>query len=128
MEGGRGRMAGATLGVLEDTKGGFMATVSTAFTSEDIIYPTSDGKPMAETELHRDLMIDTIRTLQAYFSQDKMVCASGNMFVYYEKGNKRRHVAPDVFVVKGVPQKQRDCYMIWEEGKTLDLAIELTST
>ena len=27
-------------------------------------YPTSDGKPMAETDVHRDLMIDLIETLE----------------------------------------------------------------
>ena len=30
-------------------------------------YPTSDGKPMAETDLHRDLMTDLIATLRAFY-------------------------------------------------------------
>ena len=32
-----------------------------------IFYPESDGKPMAETEIHRDLMIDFIQILKDYF-------------------------------------------------------------
>ncbi len=30
-------------------------------------YPTTDGKPMAETDLHRDLMVALIQTLQYYY-------------------------------------------------------------
>jgi Uma2 family endonuclease len=32
-----------------------------------------------------------------------------------------------VLVVKGVPKRRRRNYLIWAEGKTLDLVIELTS-
>ena len=31
--------------------------------AEDLDYPTSDGKPMAETDWHRDLMMVLIQTL-----------------------------------------------------------------
>jgi hypothetical protein len=47
--------------------------------------------------------------------------------MFYEEGNKDRHVSPDVFVVKDVPRHQRDNYLIWQEGKAPDLVIELTS-
>src|SRR5262245_34469911 len=90
-------------------------------------YPTSDGKPMAETEIHRDDMMDLIQTLQDYFAEERMVCVSGNMLMFYEEGNRRKHFAPDVFVVRGIPKKQRDNYLIWEEGKAPDLVIEITS-
>src|SRR6187399_3008618 len=32
-------------------------------------YPTSDGKPMAETEFHRKLMTALIETLEAWFAR-----------------------------------------------------------
>lgn len=90
-------------------------------------YPTSDGKPMAETELHRDLMLTLIHTLKWWFRDDPSVCVSGNLLVYYEKGYKRRHVSPDVFVVPGIGNHRRENYLLWEEGRGLDLVIELTS-
>ena len=90
-------------------------------------YPTSDGKPMAETDLHRDLMAELIETLKWWFSDDPSVYVSGNLLVFYEKGNKRIHVAPDVFVVPGVGNHRRENYLLWEEGRGLDLVIELTS-
>jgi Uma2 family endonuclease len=94
--------------------------------SQRIDYPTTDGKPMAETELHRDLMFDLIKTLQAYYV-DQKVYVSGNLLVFYVDRDKRRHVSPDVFVVRGVEKHQRDYYPIWQEGKGPEVVIELTS-
>jgi Uma2 family endonuclease len=104
-----------------------MATAPHSARLRKVDYPTGDGKPMAETEIHRDNMIDAIRTLQAHFAAESMLCVSGNMLMYYEEGNRRKHVSPDVFVVRGIPKKQRTNYLIWEEGKAPDLVIELTS-
>jgi Uma2 family endonuclease len=102
-----------------------MAGITTK-TPETIDYPTSDGKPMAETDWHRDLMNALIQTLAAYYAADPMVYVSGNLLVFYKPGN-RRHLSPDVFVVKGVAKHQRPNYLIWEEGKGPEVVIELTS-
>jgi hypothetical protein len=81
---------------------------------------------MAEIELHRDLMIELIQTLQAHFA-DQKVHVSGNLLVFHKEGDKRQHVSPDVFVVRGVDKHQRDNYLIWKEGKGPEMVIELTS-
>ena len=99
-----------------------MATVP-----KKIEYPTGDGKPMAETPVHRDAMINLIWALQEYYCDDAMTYVSGNMLLFYEEGNKRRHLSPDVFVTRGIPKRQRDNYLTWEEGKGPDLVIEVTS-
>lgn len=91
-------------------------------------YPTTDHKPMAETDLHRELMFQLIKTLQEWFKDEPMVYVSGNLLLFYEQGNKRKHVAPDVFVVKGVPKHPRENYLVWEEGKAPQVVIELTSS
>jgi len=90
-------------------------------------YPSSDGRPMAETDLHRDLMAALIGTLKDWFAGEPDVYVSGNLLVYYQRNNKRVHVSPDVFVVRGVENRPRDNYLLWEEGKGLDAVIELTS-
>lgn len=90
-------------------------------------YPTSDGKPMAETDYHRDLMLDLIETLKWWYAADPQVYVSGNLLVFYEKGNKRKHVSPDVFVVRGVRMVSRPNYLVWQEKKAPDVVIELTS-
>jgi Uma2 family endonuclease len=91
-------------------------------------YPTSDGKPMAETDWHRKLMTALIQTLEVWFAAARNVYVSGNLLVFYEPGNRRRHVSPDVFVVKGVPKHERPNYLVWEEGRPPSCAIELTSS
>ncbi|HTU91993.1 MAG TPA: Uma2 family endonuclease [Gemmataceae bacterium] len=83
---------------------------------------------MAETDHHRILMNELIQTLEAYYADDPMVYVSGNLLLYYEPGNRRRHLSPDVFVVKGVPKHERLNYLMWEEGKGPDVTIELTSS
>ena len=92
-----------------------------------IFYQESDGQPMAETEIHRDLMIDFIQMLKHHFRNNSDVCVSGNMFIYYEEGNTRKSVAPDVFVAFGVGRKQRRTYLIWEEGRSPDFVLEVAS-
>lgn len=104
-----------------------MATSSQHSAVRDIDYPTSDGKPMAETDVHRQIMMDLIATLQAHFAADPMVYVSGNLLLFYEEGNKWRHISPDVFVVRGVANHLRDNYLLWLEGKGPDIVVEITS-
>ena len=91
-------------------------------------YPTSDGKPMAETDYHRELMSTLIDTLKAYYADDPAVYVSGNLLLFYEEKNKRKHVSPDVFVVPGVPKHLRPNYLLWEEGCGPRFVVELTSS
>jgi Uma2 family endonuclease len=88
-------------------------------------YPTSDGRAL-DGDLYRGLMAALIETLEEWFAADPDVYVSGNLLLFYEKGDKRRHVAPDVFVVRGVLKGPRPNYLMWEE-KTPDVVIELTS-
>jgi Uma2 family endonuclease len=91
-------------------------------------YPTSDGKPRAETDWHRDLMQALIQTLKFCYAERSRVYVSGNLLLFHEPGNRRRHVSPDVFVVKGVAKHDRPNYLLWEERKGPDVVIELTSS
>jgi Uma2 family endonuclease len=105
-----------------------MATTPRPSTGRKVEYPTSDGRPMAETDLHRDDMLEVIETLKDHFAADPMVYVSGNLLLFYEEGNRRKHVSPDVLVVRGVPKlPRRDYYLLWEEGKAPDVVIEITS-
>jgi Uma2 family endonuclease len=105
-----------------------MATASSAALPWKNGYPTSDGKPMAETDWHRDLMIVLIQTLKIWYTARRRVYVSGNLLSFYEEGNRRRYVSPDVFVVKGIAGHDRPNYLLWQEGKGPDVVIELTSS
>ncbi len=105
-----------------------MATAASPTTPWKNGYPTSDGKPTAETDWHRDLMNALIQTLKVWYASQRRVYVSGNLLLYYEPGNRRRHVSPDVFVVKGIAGHDRPNYLLWEERKGPDVVIELTSS
>ena len=95
---------------------------------QSMIYPESDGEPVGETDDHRDLMFELIFALKNLLSQTVAYIA-GNLFIYYEEGRPESVVAPDVFVIFGVPQRNRRTYKTWEHnGKCPDLVIELTSS
>ncbi len=97
-------------------------------TRSDPTYPSSDGKPMAETELHRDVTVDLIDVLQFRYADDPDVYVSGDMLVFFHEGDRRKHLAPDVFVALGCPKlPKRDHFLMWIEGKAPDLVIEITS-
>jgi Uma2 family endonuclease len=104
-----------------------MATIPRSAVQRKIDYPTSDGKPMAETDVHRLLMVDLIQTLEHRYLTEPNIYVSGNLLLFYEEGNRRKHVSPDVFLVRGIAKGERDHYLVWEEGKGPDLVIELTS-
>jgi Uma2 family endonuclease len=94
---------------------------------EKPFYPASDGTPMAETDLHRNLMLEIIFALSHFFRNDPNVYVSGNLFLYYVKGDPRKNVAPDVFFVRGAPKGDRRVYFLWEEGVAPQVVIELSS-
>ncbi len=92
-----------------------------------VVYPESDGKPMAETDRHRRLIMDFILMLEDHFKDVNDVYVSGDLLMYYEEGNIYKSVAPDVFVVFGVSKKERRTYRTWEEGRTPDFVLEAAS-
>jgi Uma2 family endonuclease len=105
-----------------------MATAPRSKTVRRVDYPTSDGKPMAETELHWQVMVDVVEPMRDYFAADPMVHVGGNLLLFYEEGNRRKHISPDAFMVRGIPKfPLRDYYLLWEEGKPPDVVIEITS-
>ena len=95
-----------------------------------VVYPSSDGQPMAETQIHGECMMYVTYALRRYFpkrGRDDVYVGSNN-FLYYERGNPRAVVAPDVYVVLGAPASPpRDTYMLWNEPKGPDFVLEVTS-
>ena len=82
---------------------------------------------MAETDLHRDEMVDLIHALKRRYRDVPDVYVTGNLFFYFVQGDPRAVVAPDLFLVKGVAKGQRRTYKLWQEGRVPSLVIEITS-
>ncbi len=91
--------------------------------------PCCDDIPM-ETQRHklqRDLLIETAHTWLSLHRPNSYV--SGNMFVYFslEQVRNRDYRGPDFFIALDVDPKERLSWVVWEEGKSPDLVIELLS-
>lgn len=93
----------------------------------EIVYPESDGQPMAESDLHRKEMTYLIEALTEHFRRVDDTYVAGNLFFYYKKGDPRAVVAPDLFVVKGVAKRDRKVYKLWEEHRSPCFVVEVTS-
>lgn len=90
-------------------------------------YPDSDGQPMADNDRQAEVMIDLRHALRARYAAEPDAYVSSNLFVYYREGDPGARVAPDAFVVFGVPKRKRRSYRIWEEGQVPVLAFEIAS-
>lgn len=93
----------------------------------EIDYPESDGKPMAESDVHREVMMHAIEGLKDHFLAEPEVYVTGNLLLYYERGNRSAAVAPDVFVARGVSKERRKSYLLWRERKAPCFVLEVTS-
>ncbi len=91
-------------------------------------YPVEDDQPMSETIKHGKVATDARMVLDLHHIDRADACVGGNNFLYYEEGNPKAVVSPDVFVAYGVPKEtDRDVWMVWVEGKAPDFILEVTS-
>lgn len=95
---------------------------------EEDLYPSSDGKPMGETDKHVELMLYCRMALMQFYRDRPNVYIAGNNFLYFEQGNPRAVVSPDCYVVPGIQMELRDTYMTWKENGNLpSFVFEITS-
>ena len=89
-------------------------------------YPSSDGRPVAESDHQFIPLTYAASRLRQHFRHRDDVYVAGNLLIYYEEGTRAR-VAPDVFVVLGAPRRKRSSYLLWKEPKAPDFVLEITS-
>ena len=93
-----------------------------------IEYPESDGKPMSETPIHWHATVDFAQPLMERYAGRPDAYVGSDMLMYWEEGNPRAAVSPDVFVAFGPSREpQRRTWLVWEEGKAADFVLEVTS-
>jgi Uma2 family endonuclease len=93
-------------------------------TQDDL--PDGDGVPM-ETERHKKQMDLLVDSLEPWLGERGYV--GGNMFVYFSPKQLKNEEfkGPDVFVTLGLGNQERKSWVVWEEGKSPDVVIELLS-
>ena len=82
----------------------------------EIVYPSSDGKPMAESIEQLRWITLLYGNLDAMFHDRKDVFVAGDNFWYPVENEPDIVYAPDVYVVFGRPKGDRSSYKQWLEN------------
>ncbi|MBD2136923.1 Uma2 family endonuclease [Anabaena sp. FACHB-1237] len=82
----------------------------------EIIYPDSDGKPMAENTEHYEWIVKIKENLEILFVPENNVFIAGDLLWYPVEGSVKTCQAPDVMVIFGRPKGRRGSYKQWEEN------------
>jgi len=88
---------------------------TTAATQPEIIYPETDGEPMAQNTKQAEVMMTLKENLDALFADRDDVFVAIDHFWYPVQGHPEIRQAPDVMVVLGRPKGHRGSYKQWEE-------------
>lgn len=84
-------------------------------TLDEVVYPESDGQPMADNTLQWDWMVKIVEELRLMFA-GQQVFVAGNLFWYPVEGAPSTVSAPDAMVAFGRPPGHRGSYKQWQEG------------
>ena len=81
-----------------------------------VIYPDSDGQPMADNTLQFRWIVLIKENLECVFRDAPDVFVAGDLLWYPVEGRPDIRVAPDVMVVFGRTKGERGSYRQWQEG------------
>ena len=83
---------------------------------KEIVYPESDGKPMAENTKQFQWIVTIEGGLEELFEQNPDVFIAGDLLWYPVEGHPEKCAAPDAMVIFGRPKGHRRSYRQWVEG------------
>ncbi len=83
--------------------------------TNQIIYPDSDGQPMADNTKQFQWITVIKTNLDWLFRDQELVFVAGDLLWYPVEGNPKYRVAPDAMVVFGRPKGDRGSYKQWLE-------------
>ena len=75
-----------------------MSAQTEILTRPEVVYPDSDGQPMADNTLQFEWIVTIEGGLEALFRHDPQVFVAGNLLWYAIRGQPGESTAPDVLV------------------------------
>jgi Uma2 family endonuclease len=85
-------------------------------TPQKIIYPDSDGKPMADNTIQFRWIVLIKENLELIFADTADVFVAGDLLWYPVEGHPEICVAPDVMIAFGRAKGDRGSYQQWREN------------
>ena len=95
-------------------------------------YPCDNEDPMCETREQYDALTYAVSAIRKHLKRhwqaaEEAHLITGDFLLYYEEGNPKKWVAPDVILAYDVQLPPRTPYLLWEVGKPPDLVMEVAS-
>ena len=84
-------------------------------TTAEIIYPSSDGQPMAESTIQYELIVKIKAGCESLFKDDPNVFVAADLLWYPVEGRSEISQAPDTMVVFGRPKGDHPSYIQYRE-------------
>ena len=97
-------------------------------TTEEIIYPCSDGQPIADSTIQYKLIVKIKEGCESLFKHDPNVFVAADLLWYPVQGRTDISQAPDVMVIFGRAKGDRRSYLQWREDNIApQVAFEIRS-
>jgi Uma2 family endonuclease len=93
----------------------------------EIYYPETNENIMPENDFHFTVIANLVILLRQFLLNNKNSYVFGDLMFYYEEGNPRKFVAPDVMVCFGIDKTPRKTYKLWTEKVVPSVIIEIAS-
>ncbi|MCD9186843.1 MAG: Uma2 family endonuclease [Pyrinomonadaceae bacterium] len=93
----------------------------------DVYYPETDGTEMGQNSIHFWFINTLAQMLELFFAWRKDVFVTGDIMLYYEEGEPKRFVAPDLMICFGVKNTPRRVYELWKEKVAPSIIFEIAS-
>lgn len=95
---------------------------------EEIYYPSTISNYMPENNFHFVLIANLAVMLQTFLQRARGNYVFGDIMFYYEKGNPRKFIAPDLMVcLDKEKEPSKGVYKLWEEQHVPQIVIEIAS-
>ena len=85
-------------------------------TTTEVLYPDSDGQPMADNTKQFRWIVTIKENLEILFAQNPNVFVAGDLLWYPVEGNNKLRQAPDAMVIFDRPKGDRGSYRQWQEN------------
>ena len=89
-------------------------------------FPEPDGRYLTQIHVHVRAIRSLHNALAVHCPKERDTVTS-NVLVFYDRTDRRKAEAPDIFVVRDHVMKSEKSYVVWEEGRVPDLAMETLS-
>lgn len=89
--------------------------------------PGSAGEQFGGIGIHAQARLDLLNSLRSCFSSRSDIYAAADMSLYHQEGKPQVRTAPDLMVIKGVPNQEQRISETWDGGVMPCTIFEITS-